>query len=528
MKKAVIYARYSCDKQTEQSIEGQLRICTEFAKSNDITIVDTYIDRAISGKTDKRPNFIQLIEDSNKKQFDYVIVYKLDRFSRNRYDSAVYKRLLKKNNVKVLSACEQISDNPEGIILESLIEGMAEYYSAELSQKTKRGMRETILKGNFTGGKVLFGYKVVNKKVQIEDKNAQAIRIAFEEYANGSTLKEIAEKLNASGFSYNGKLFTASCFHDKFSNIRYIGQNEYEGEIYTNTYPAIIDKETFKKVQLMLERNKKNSGANRAKEDYILSGKLFCGLCGSTMVGTSGVSKTGKYLYYTCSKRYKKHDCKKEYENKQDLEDFIFEKTMQYILKPHLVDRIIDNAYEYFKNDRQNEQVVNIEKELKEIETKIDSLYSIFSKTNSKEILKRANRDIELLEDDKERLKKDLKIAKLSKKVIHTKEELRTIFDMFLDGSKDDTAFKKRIIKLFVNSIFVFEDKIIIYYNLFDNHIITHSEMLEDLDNNFEECEGVQQLEKLPYCQDWGANFSNMSTMFCCRVGLGLIVRRLS
>ena len=168
MKTAVIYARYSSDRQTEQSIEGQLRVCTEYAERNEITIVDTYVDRAMSGTTDNRPAFRKMLTDSAKKKWDFVIVYKLDRFSRNKYENAIHKKTLRDNGVKLLSAMENIPDTPEGIILESLLEGMNQYYSAELAQKVKRGMKESRLKGRFTGGTVAYGYKVVNRKIEIE------------------------------------------------------------------------------------------------------------------------------------------------------------------------------------------------------------------------------------------------------------------------------------------------------------------------------------------------------------------------
>lgn len=504
MKTAVIYARYSCEKQNKQSIDGQIRVCSDFASNNNIQIVNTYIDKAMSGKTDKRPNFMRLIEDSKNVGFDYVIVYKLDRFSRNRYDSAIYKNLLKKNNVKVLSACEQISDNPEGIILEALIEGMAEYYSAELAQKTKRGMKETIIKGNFTGGKVLFGYKVIDKKVYIEETNANAMRFVFNEYANGSTFKQIALDLNNKGFTYNGKPFKASNLQDKLNNTRYVGINEYEGEMYTNTYPPIIDKQTFDKVQIMLKRNKKNSGANKAKVEYILSGKVFCGLCGDTMVGTSGKSGTNKYTYYTCSNRYKKHECKKEYEQKEWLEDFVIDKTLQYILKPNVVDSIVNNAYAYFKEHKYNDQITIIENKLQDIDKEINQVYSIFSKTDSKEILKRANADIKRLEIDKENLQQVLVVAKMSCQVFKSKEELKNIFDMFISGERTDNNFRKRIVKLFINSIFVFEDFIVIYYNLFDNNFTTFEEMQEHLQNNFN-VEGAEKYNKVDILKSLGS-----------------------
>ena len=131
----VIYARYSSDNQREESIDGQLRECKAFAEKNDIRIIDSYIDRALSAKTDNRPAFQQMINDSSKGLFDVIIVWKLDRFARNRYDSAHYKNILKKNNVRVISATEAISEGAEGIILESVLEGMAEYYSADLSEK---------------------------------------------------------------------------------------------------------------------------------------------------------------------------------------------------------------------------------------------------------------------------------------------------------------------------------------------------------------------------------------------------------
>ncbi len=174
-KRAVIYARFSSHNQTEQSIEGQLRVCEQYAKNNDILILKTYIDRAMTGMNDNHPDFQQMIKDSANKEWQNIIVYKLDRFSRNKYETAKYKKILKDNDVKLLSAMENIPDTPEVIILESLLEGMAEYYSAELSQKVKRGMNETRLKGNFTGGNLIYGYKVENHKILINEEQAKVV-----------------------------------------------------------------------------------------------------------------------------------------------------------------------------------------------------------------------------------------------------------------------------------------------------------------------------------------------------------------
>ena len=158
--KAVIYARYSSDRQREESIEGQLRVCEDYAKRNGMTILHVYADRALSGRSDQRPEFQMMIQAAATQAFDTVLVYKLNRFARNRYDSAKYKHKLKKYGVKVVSAMENIADDPSGILLESVIEGMAEYYSAELAENVMRGMTENALECKWPGGTVPLGYKL--------------------------------------------------------------------------------------------------------------------------------------------------------------------------------------------------------------------------------------------------------------------------------------------------------------------------------------------------------------------------------
>ncbi|MBQ7010059.1 MAG: recombinase family protein, partial [Ruminococcus sp.] len=188
----MLYARYSCDNQREESIEGQLRECKAFAERKGYIVVDTYIDRAISAKTDNRPDFQRMIKDSAKKEFDIIIVWKLDRFSRSRYDSARYKAALKKNNVSVVSATEAISEGAEGIILESVLEGISEYYSIDLSEKVTRGMVENVLKGKFNGGSVTYGYSI--DKDRFFRKNpaeAPIVTEIFNRYADGETILEI-------------------------------------------------------------------------------------------------------------------------------------------------------------------------------------------------------------------------------------------------------------------------------------------------------------------------------------------------
>ena len=220
---AVIYARYSSDKQTEQSIEGQLRVCKEYAEHEGLTIIGEYIDRAITGRYDDRPEFQKMIRDSKKRQFEYILVYKLDRFARNRRDSANYKYKLRMNGVRVLSAMERIGDNPESIILEAVLEAQAEYYSLDLAQKVKRGMRETVYKKKFLGGIPPYGYKVINSKIEIDEGEAKIIRYIFSEYANGRTKIDILNELNNLGIkSKRGQNFSSNSFQHALRNKKYI------------------------------------------------------------------------------------------------------------------------------------------------------------------------------------------------------------------------------------------------------------------------------------------------------------------
>ena len=218
----VIYARYSSDNQREESIEGQLRECRAYAERNDMKIIGSYIDRALSAKTDARPQFQKMIQDSNAHRFQFVLVWKLDRFSRNRFDSAYYKRALSKNNVKVISATEPISNTPEGIMLESMLEGMAEYYSAELAEKVTRGHTDNALKCKFNGGSVPLGYRINEERHYEPDPvMSPIVREVFERYAGGESIKELCADMNARGIRTGyGRKFVKSSFQNMLRNRR--------------------------------------------------------------------------------------------------------------------------------------------------------------------------------------------------------------------------------------------------------------------------------------------------------------------
>ena len=297
--KAVIYARYSSDNQREESIEGQLRECMEYANYNDIQVMGNYIDRALSAKTDNRPEFQRMIKDSYKHAFDCIIVWKLDRFARNRYDSAHYKSLLKKNGVRVISAKETISEGSEGILLESVLEGMAEFYSAELAEKVTRGMKENALKGLWNGGNVPFGY-VINKerKLDIDPKAAPIVAEIFKLSNDGKTVKEIYNIMSERKVARsNGKELRYNAIRYMLSNRVYIGEYRHMDVVIKDSVPPIVSEELFNAVQIELAKNAHAPARHTAEEDYLLTTKLFCGRCGAMMVAQAGTSGTKGVVY---------------------------------------------------------------------------------------------------------------------------------------------------------------------------------------------------------------------------------------
>lgn len=479
-KKAVVYARYSCDKQNEQSIEGQLRTCREFAERNGYIIVNTYIDRAASGTTDHRKSFQQMISDSANRMFEYVIVYKLDRFARNRYDSAMNKALLRKNGVKVLSACEQITDSPEGIILESMIEGYAEYYSVELGQKVRRGIKESSLKGQYTGGKVPFGYKVENKKVYVEESEAEIVKKMFEDYCNGKSIKEIKNWLNNNGICmHNGGMFTFGRVSYMLRNEKYIGRSVIQGEEYFNIYPTILDKDIFATVQERLSKNTGRSNRVRAQKEFLLTGKLYCACCGNLITGDGGTSHTGaKYLYYKCaSKKKNTKKCISKSVKKDLIEDSVYDKVIETLKEPGFLERVSQQVTEIYNAGIEMDTELKIlRKQLADTDKKINNLMEAvcngFYNKMSQQKMAELNeiRDKLLVEIAKEEQKehKKLRMEDVKKFLLH--------YSKYTDGSMES---KKRLIETFVKEVIFDGTNVLIILRT-----INTAEAIEELKEN--------------------------------------------
>lgn len=460
---AVIYARYSSDSQREESIEGQLRECREYAERNNMTIVGTYIDRALSAKTADRPEFQHMIKDSAKELFEIVLVWKLDRFSRDRYDSAHYKHILKKNGVKVVSAKEHISEGPEGIILEAMLEGYAEFYSAELSEKIHRGQKENALKGKNNGGGVPLGY-LLDKKAQklvIDPVTAPLVVEIFEKYADGKTIRSIVEDFNTRGLkTKRGQPFNINSFSSLLKNRKYIGEYRYQDVVIEGGVPAIVPEDLFNRVQERMEKNRHAPAMAKAKEDYLLTTKLFCGKCERMMVGESGKSHTGAmHYYYKCSGAKRLKDCDKKAVRKDWIERVVVCLTMQRVMDEEKINRLIDAIL--VMQEQEDTTTPALRSQLAETESSIGNILKaieqgIFTPSTKQRL--------DELEARKEEILVNIQTAELQKPKL-TREQMTAWFEQFRHGDPANRDFQKRLIDTFVNAVYVFDDKLVLTYN---------------------------------------------------------------
>ena len=464
--KAVIYARYSSDSQQEESIEGQLRECTEYAERNGITVLRSYIDRALSARTADRPEFQNMIKDSEQKLFDVVLIWKLDRFSRDRYDSAHYKRILKKNGVKVVSVKENISDGPEGIILESMLEGYAEYYSAELSEKIQRGQKENALKCKNNGGNTPLGYVVGTDGVlAVDPLTAPLVTEIFTRYDSGESISEITASLNGRGLkTKKGKAFKIGGVSLILKNRKYIGEYQYGSVIIPKGIPAIIDDDLFDRVQRRMAFNKKAPAKAKATEEYLLTTKLFCGTCERLMAGESGTSSTKgvKHYYYKCGGAKRKLGCKRKAVRKHWIERAAVLVTVQRVLQDDEISRIAEAIVAL--QEKEDTSLSATRQQLTECEKAIDNMLNaiqagIFTPSTKQRL------------DELEETKRQLEVSILQEemhKPLLTREQIAFFIYRFRKFDVTKREQRQRLIDSFVNAVYLYEDKIILTFNYKD------------------------------------------------------------
>ena len=469
-KTAVIYARYSSSSQTEQSIEGQLHDAYDFAEREGYTILREYIDRALTGTSDARPAFQQMIRDSEKKTFQYILVWKLDRFARNRYDSAVYKRQLSKNGVKVISVKENITDSPEGVILEGLLEAMAEYYSADLSQKIKRGRHESVRKGLFPGGPVPIGYVVENKRLIPDPRTAPIVKEIFARYAAGERIVDIYHDLNARGLrARRGAPFIRSTIVHILENTTYTGDYYYGDTLVPDAVTPLIDKETFARAQANKDKNKRAPAANRTPESpCLLLHKLYCGECGHQMTGACGKNQAGEtYRYYSCDGRIRKHtNCGMKSVPRDEMHYSVCRVVSDLLLNKQrgTLDALADSLMEVYLSQIDTSAIDSVDAQLKQTDRDLDRLVDSLI-TMPESARPRIAQRMEALEIQK----KDLEVRLIHLRADNSSYFNRNDFIKALQVTLQDLTVRSNqqfIIDQFVNSVYLYNDgRMVIYFN---------------------------------------------------------------
>lgn len=481
---AVIYARYSSDSQREASIEDQLRECRQWAEAHGFQVVEEYCDYAISGRTDDRPQFQKMIADAEKGMFSAVIMYQTSRFTRNRYDAALYKHRLKKAGVAVHYAAMSIPDGPEGIILEALMEGMDEFYSANLSKQIRRGQKGNALKAIAMNAPPLGLMINADQRYDIDPDVGPHVLHAFQMIDQGHMQTEVIEYFNAIGLKTSkGNTFNKSSLRAIWSNRKYLGEYRYNDVVIPGAIPQLIPEDLFLRVNARIAKNKhKNGGRARSMTEFLLTGKLICGHCGCAMVGDSGTSKSGdRRYYYSCITRKRKHACKKLSERQEALEIAIVRETVQHVLQPHVLSSLIDRAMEIYEKElREDPLLRTLQSEQKHVETSLrnllraieDGLYTPATKKR-----------LEELEQQQAELSSRIAIQESSRPKI-TRGRIQFFLESFQDGNVSDPEYRRKVLDTLVHSVTVSDcpapddggkpdRKLRIVYNLTENNTST-------------------------------------------------------
>lgn len=508
MNRAVVYARFSSDNQRDESIDAQLRAINEYADKNNIKIVNQFIDRAKSATSDKRPEFQNMIKfcEADTTGISMVIVHKLDRFSRDKYDSAMYKQKLKVKGIRVVSVLENLDNSPESLILESVIEGMAQYYSANLAREVAKGQRENGLRAMHNGGDAPLGYDVTNdKRYAINKEEAQAVKIIFDMYVNGYSYSNIIDKLNDLGYkTKRGNKFGKNSLHGILSNEKYTGvyvfnktqrkgingkrnghKQKSEDEIIKveGGMPQIIGKDIFIQAQEMMQKRKKAPGSHKAITLYLLTGIIKCGECGHAMQGNKRKDKYGNdYISYRCGCRKQKRDCKNKEIKREYLEEFVLTELEEHVLNDNAIPALSKELNERLKtksNDN-HEMLNNLRNKLDKVNKEIENILTAIMSGIMNSMLKDKLDELEQV-----KLNLDLKINELSiesnsvESVDITEDQIRNMFGRFKEFVLTRNLPEcKKFISDYVKEVVVYRDHVEVIFNVvfsFVDNEISHN-----------------------------------------------------
>ena len=489
---AICYYRYSSDAQRDVSIVQQKDAAHEYAEHHGYHIIKEYDDPAYSGTRDDRPAFQLMLYEVEKLRPAYLILWKTDRLSRDRIDAVMAKKRLRECGVKIVYVAESIPDDDEAtqILMESIYEAMAASFIVSHRKNVVRGMTYNAENAFYNGVKMLGYVGEVDHKYEVDQATAPTVRRIFKEYTEGVPMQKICDSLNNAGQkTVRGNKFTVNSLRNILVNRAYIGEYKFGKTLIPDGMPRLIDDETFQKAQAKLEANKRGGKGAIKKlhpeieiEDYWLTGKICCGLCGGTMQGVSGTSRSGNlYYYYSCI-NYRKHTCTLKYQRKELMEKIVLYILDDLINDPALRIIIAEKCYAYHQaqNDDNGAYEASIRAQLKDVEGKLNNLVKaieagIFNSTTAERM--------NVLENQKSMLNDALLAEQNRKKCDLT---LNTIvkFLSSLVGDINNPDTRRRLLEFFIDKIYVYPDKMVLtFYYTDDRRELPFEETVRLIDN---------------------------------------------
>lgn len=514
---AICYYRYSSDAQRDCSIEQQQIEAHKYCKEHGLHIIGEYADRAISGTRIDRPALQQMLDDAKRLRPAYLVLWKTDRLSRDRLDSAIVKGRLREYGVKIEYVAESLpEDEAERALIEGIEESLAQHFIIQHSKNVTRGLKYNAEKALYNGHKIL-GYKgSPNQRYEIDPETAPIVQRAFESYAMGKPMKVIADELNMSGYTtVRGKTFTEKSLWHTLRNRSYIGEYKWGNIIVEDGFPQIVSIELFDKVQDLMAKNKHGGrgGARKLKcnllegVDFWLTGKLFCGECGASLSGTSGISSNNgqTYYYYTCKNR-KKRLCSMKNVRKNDIERCVAHILEECINDPSIRLFIADRVYDYymreFGSDDSYEKTILAN--IKDVELKLNNILKAIEMGVVNETTQNRMQELE----ERKKLFNDELIAERNRqKYALKREHVLRYLECFV-GSLNEPSLRDKVLAYLIEKIYIYEDKVVInFYYSEDNREINLEEFnkyLDNLDNIMKKlsaqegfCEGQMKLKDM-------------------------------
>lgn len=500
MKNAVIYARFSSVGQNEQTIDGQIRVCREYAEREGLSVIGIYDKdkaKSASKETEKRKDLHRMFADAETGAFQYIIVYKMDRFARNRNESRIFKSELAKHGVRVLSATENITDDEGGELYEMFLEWNDEKYSQRLSKRIRDGLITSLENGTYTGTKIIYGYKLIDTdrrgkkgtihKVAIDEEQAAVVRFVFEEYAKGTSKKEIVEMLNAQGLKHKGAPFHVRLFEKWLVNVKYTGEFERFDRVWNNIYPPIVDKLLFERVQERLARNKNFAGANKAPVTYLLTGKAFCARCGTSIVADNATSRDGTTHHYYVCKNKRKNLCAKKRNNKDNLEIGVTAFVRNCLSNPAIVNKAVDDSIRYYERRTGDDGLKSIETRIASASAEVEQMTNAFILAQSDLLRATIEKKMKEMETYLNDLNAQKARIKLERGLKVTKAQILEFIAELVKGDTNDKDYQKKMIDKFVYKVYIDDNDFFVLVNFFEmskTEHISFDEVSEALSDN--------------------------------------------